>query len=78
MIEEQLKEIRALYRTRAIFYTAQKTELTEQEFTNIVDFLKVENKDGQHKISGELVLTLRNGRAFITTNIAIYGTQEDE
>ena len=77
MIEEQLKEIRALYKNIAVFYTAQKTELTKQEFTNTVDLLK-ENKNGQYKISGELVLTLKYGRAFITTNIAIYGTEEEE
>jgi len=73
MIEEQLKTIRALYKTHSVFYTAQKTSLTTQEFTDIIDLLKVERKDGQHVISGEIVLTLKNERAFITTNIAIYG-----
>lgn len=75
MIEKQLRQIRALYKTHSVFYTAQKESLTDKEFTDIIDLLKIEKEDGQHIISEDIVLTLKNGRAFITTNIAIYGDE---
>ena len=77
-MQDQLKELRTIFSTPYIFNTTQKTRLSDDEFMDIVALMTDSKKDGQHVISGEVVLTLKNGRAIISSNIAIYGNEEDE
>jgi len=61
-IENQISELKALYKTKNIFDKTSLVELTDDELLGCIDVLKLNKSDGEYVVSDRIKLILSSGK----------------